>query len=344
MKGKRCARVPLRLLVTFLLFGSVGSFILGQELGHNFSIVPVYAAQSFMFSGAGITAALTTPIQAAGALGSPTPTTSGKTHPQVKPPVKPPVNRPPAKPTATNPAPSGHPGVVPGSPDSTAPAPAPIAPGPAAPPMSRCATTPCGPAVDPVLPVRQPPAGPGKDSNGAPSPLAPDDSAGQKNAPGTNRPDGSSLAESDSPSDGAPSSLSCPASRPAPSGLVTGVSPSLSSMRVSSASTAPCLAHKPAKKAPGSKLPSTTWSNPASAQNQPIQLLVLPQPPAPVTPGAPDATSVQAPAEPIQTPTQQSMAPITSAEPDAPNAQGVQSSAATAPQDDDPAQVAPIAP
>jgi hypothetical protein len=329
MKGKRCARVPLRLLVTFLLFGSVGSFILGQELGHNFSIFPVYAAQSFMFSGAGITAALSTPIQATGALGSPTPTTSTKTRTQIKPPAKPPVNRAPAKPTAT------------------APAPTTIAPGPAAPPTRRCATTLRGPDVNPVSPVPQPPAGTGKSSNGAPPPVSPDGSTGPKNTPGSNGPDGISHAAPASAGNGAPAILLSPASGLAPAGLVSGVSPSLPSERAGVASTTPCLEPKPAKHAVGSNLTSTPSSQTTGAMNQPAQLLVAPQSPAPVTQGAPDATAVQAQAGPIQTPTEQSTAPVTSAESDAPdgaNAQGAQSSATAAPLDNDPAQVAPLAP
>src|SRR5215831_4548322 len=62
-----------RLLLTFLFLGCAGSFILGQEIARALVAIPVYAAQSLTFSGAGITASLVTPIQATGSIGQPTP-------------------------------------------------------------------------------------------------------------------------------------------------------------------------------------------------------------------------------------------------------------------------------
>ncbi len=65
--------VHRRLLLTFLLLGCAGSFVLGQEMARAFAAIPVYAAQSLTFSGAGITASLVTPVQVSGAVGQPTP-------------------------------------------------------------------------------------------------------------------------------------------------------------------------------------------------------------------------------------------------------------------------------
>ena len=73
MRRRQRYTVHRRLLLTFLLLGCAGSFVLGQEMARAVAEIPVYAAQSLTFSGAGITASLVAPIQVSGALGQPTP-------------------------------------------------------------------------------------------------------------------------------------------------------------------------------------------------------------------------------------------------------------------------------
>jgi hypothetical protein len=97
MRRRQRYTVHRRLLLTFLLLGCAGSFVLGQELARAFAAIPVYAAQSLTFSGAGITASLVTPIQAPGAIGQPTPQPKVVKHPS-KPDNKPKGKSPPAKP------------------------------------------------------------------------------------------------------------------------------------------------------------------------------------------------------------------------------------------------------
>jgi hypothetical protein len=122
------------LLLTFLLFGSAGSFILGQEAARAIAAVPIYAAQSITFSGAGITASLVTPLQASGAIGQRTPT------PKV---VKPHSKVLPSK-TASPP----H--SAPAKPPPMAPA---RAPAPVVQPSPPCASAPCDPDPHPAPPT-----------------------------------------------------------------------------------------------------------------------------------------------------------------------------------------------
>jgi hypothetical protein len=156
MRAKRIHAAQMRLLAAFLLLGSVGSFVLGLEMARMVAVVPEYAAQSLAFSGAGITASLSTPLQASGAIGQPTPT---KPRPQTKP-----SSTPPVKHSRSKPVPTGRPVPVvqPGSP---------IAPGPTTSPPLPCANVRCGPGVKPAPPVQPPPAG-APSASGAAAPIA----------------------------------------------------------------------------------------------------------------------------------------------------------------------------
>jgi hypothetical protein len=157
MRSKRRHIVHARLLFTFLFFGSVGSFVLGQEMARTFAAVPAYAAQSLMFSGAGIIASLATPLQASGAIGQPAPTK--KVVKSSSKPSKPsPSKRPSAKPT---PAPQQAPAqpapiVLQGIPIATTPTTAP------------CADASCASNVKPAPAVLPPSGGAVGSSSGAP--------------------------------------------------------------------------------------------------------------------------------------------------------------------------------
>jgi|GEM_PF-5228194 len=157
MRSKRRHIVHARLLFTFLFFGSVGSFVLGQEMARTFAAVPAYAAQSLTFSGAGITASLATPLQASGAIGQPAPTK--KVVKSSSKPSKPsPSKRPSAKPT---PAPHQAPAqptpiVLQGNPIATTPTTAP------------CADASCASSVKPAPAVLPPSGGAVGSSSGAP--------------------------------------------------------------------------------------------------------------------------------------------------------------------------------
>jgi hypothetical protein len=157
MRSKRRYIVHARLLFTFLFFGSVGSFVLGQEMARTFMAIPAYAAQSLMFSGAGITASLATPLQASGAIGQPAP--KKKVVKSSSKPSKPsPSKRPSAKPTPApqqalvQSAPIGLSGV----PTATAPT------------TSPCAGASCAPGVKPAPAVLPPSGGAVGSSSGAP--------------------------------------------------------------------------------------------------------------------------------------------------------------------------------
>jgi hypothetical protein len=157
MRSKRRHIVHARLLFTFLFFGSVGSFVLGQEMARTFAAVPAFAAQSLMFSGAGIIASLATPLQASGAIGQPAPTK--KVVKSSSKPSKPsPSKRPSAKPT---PAPQQAPAqpapiVLQGIPIATTPTTAP------------CADASCASNVKPAPGVLPPSGGAVDPSSGAP--------------------------------------------------------------------------------------------------------------------------------------------------------------------------------
>ena len=139
--------VHRRLLLTFLLLGCAGSFVLGQEMARAFAAIPVYAAQSLTFSGAGITASLVTPLQATGSIGQPTP------QPKVvkqhdKPTNKPKGNGPTTLPvTPPQPAPVKSPPIVLQGPPIGVP-----------PTTNPCATASCAPGVKPEPPVIPPPS------------------------------------------------------------------------------------------------------------------------------------------------------------------------------------------
>src|SRR5262249_51471620 len=108
MRGKRRCLVQMRLLVAFLLLGSAGSFVLGQEIARAVAVVPAYPAQALTFPGAGTTASLSSPVQASGAIGQPTPT---RPQPKVKSPSKPAGNtpvKPSGKAPPTKPASAGQ--------------------------------------------------------------------------------------------------------------------------------------------------------------------------------------------------------------------------------------------
>src|SRR6516164_8523350 len=105
MRQRQRYTVHRRLLLTFLLLGCAGSFVLGQEMARALAQIPVYAAQSLTFSGAGITASLVAPVQASGAIGQPTPQPKVVKHPS-KPATKPKSKGPSAKPAAPPQAPA----------------------------------------------------------------------------------------------------------------------------------------------------------------------------------------------------------------------------------------------
>jgi hypothetical protein len=138
--------VHRRLLLTFLLLGSAGSFVLGQEMARAFAAIPVYAAQSLTFSGAGITASLVAPIQVSGAIGQLTPQPKVVKRPS-KPPSKSKGKGPSSKPAAPQQAPVKSPPIVPqGAPIQVSPT------------TSSGASASCLPGVQPAPPVIPPPA------------------------------------------------------------------------------------------------------------------------------------------------------------------------------------------
>jgi hypothetical protein len=139
--------VHRRLLLTFLLLGCAGSFVLGQEMARAFAAIPVYAAQSLTFSGAGITASLVTPLQATGSIGQPTP--------------QPKVVKQPSKPT--NKLKSKGPTTKPLTPPQQAPVKSPPivlhgVPVQVSSTVSPCESAACLPGVKPAPPVVPPPA------------------------------------------------------------------------------------------------------------------------------------------------------------------------------------------
>jgi hypothetical protein len=133
MRGTRRYFVHTRLLFAFLLVGSLGSFVLGQEIARAVVALPVYAEQSLTFSGAGLAASLTTPLQASGAIGKPTPTPQPPTKPRPKKRSTPTIHTAPV--------------VLRGSPITVD-----------GPKMKPCANAPCDPTIKPAPPVRLPPA------------------------------------------------------------------------------------------------------------------------------------------------------------------------------------------
>jgi hypothetical protein len=136
MRRRQRYTVHRRLLLTFLLLGCAGSFILGQEMARAFAAVPVYAAQSLTFSGAGITASLVTPIQAPGAVGQPTP--------------QPKVVKQPSRPTSKS---KGKgPSSKPAAPAQAPPIALQGAPIQVAPTTSPCVSASCLPGVQPTPP------------------------------------------------------------------------------------------------------------------------------------------------------------------------------------------------
>lgn len=139
--------VHRRLLLTFLLLGCAGSFVLGQEMARAFVGIPVYAAQSLTFSGAGITASLVTPLQATGSIGQPTPQPKVVKHPD-KPTNKSKGKGPTTKPvTSPQPAPVTSPPIVlQGTPIVVPPT------------TNPCASASCAPGVKPEPPVTPPPS------------------------------------------------------------------------------------------------------------------------------------------------------------------------------------------
>jgi hypothetical protein len=141
MRRRQRYTVHRRLLLTFLLLGCAGSFVLGQELARTLAAIPVYAAQSPTFSGAGITASLVTPIQVSGSIGQPTPQPKVVKH-RSKPDNKPQGKSPPTKPAlAPQQTPvNSPPNALQGTP-VTAPATTP-----------RCASASCLPGVTPPPP------------------------------------------------------------------------------------------------------------------------------------------------------------------------------------------------
>jgi hypothetical protein len=122
------------LLLTFLFFGSAGSFVLGQEVARGFAAVSVYAAQPVSFSGAGITASLITPLQASGAIGQRTPT--------------PKVVKPHSKGLSSKPAAPPH-----AAPTKAPPVVLPGAPAPVVQPAPPCGSTPCDLGPHPAPPT-----------------------------------------------------------------------------------------------------------------------------------------------------------------------------------------------
>ncbi|HEX3272305.1 MAG TPA: hypothetical protein VHR15_16790 [Ktedonobacterales bacterium] len=215
MRRRQRYTVHRRLLLTFLLLGCAGSFVLGQEMARALAEIPVYAAQSLTFSGAGITASLVTPIQVSGAIGQPTPQAKVVKQPS-KPTTKSKGNGPSSKPTTPKQSPAKSPPIVlPGTPVQVSPN------------ASPCASASCLPGVKPAPPVVPPPA------------TAPTGIASNETGASTGSLDGSSTA---SPS-GAPP-LQCE-----PHGLVSRhASPAQREMHARCASTMPANGVSPAKK------------------------------------------------------------------------------------------------
>jgi hypothetical protein len=146
MRWKQRYTVHRRLLLTFLLLGCAGSFVLGQEMARALAEIPVYAAQSLTFSGAGITASLVTPIQVSGAIGQPTPQPKVVKQPSKKT-TKSKGKGPSSKPATPQQAPAKSPPIVlHGSPVQVSPT------------VSPCASASCLPGVKPAPPVIPPPA------------------------------------------------------------------------------------------------------------------------------------------------------------------------------------------
>jgi hypothetical protein len=145
MRRRQRYTVHRRLLLTFLLLGCAGSFVLGQEMARAFAAIPVYAAQSLTFSGAGITASLVAPFQATGSIGQPTPQPKVVKHtnkPTSKPKGKGPTTKPVTPPVA---APVTSPPIVlQGTPVAIPPT------------TSPCASATCLPGVQPAPPVIPP--------------------------------------------------------------------------------------------------------------------------------------------------------------------------------------------
>jgi hypothetical protein len=142
MRRRQRYTVHRRLLLTFLLLGCAGSFVLGQEMARAFAAIPVYAAQSLTFSGAGITASLVAPIQVSGAIGQPTPQPKVVKQPS-RPTSKSKGKGPSSKPAAPVKSP---PIVLQGTPIQVSPT------------TSPCASASCLPGVRPAPPVIPPPA------------------------------------------------------------------------------------------------------------------------------------------------------------------------------------------
>ena len=139
--------VHRRLLLTFLLLGCAGSFVLGQEMARAFAAIPVYAAQSLTFSGAGITASLVTPLQATGSIGQPTP------QPKVVKQHDKPTNKPKGNGPTTLPVMPPQPAPVKSPPIVLQGAPIVVSPT-----TNPCASASCAPGVKPEPPVTPPPS------------------------------------------------------------------------------------------------------------------------------------------------------------------------------------------
>jgi len=137
--------VHRRLLLTFLLFGCAGSFVLGQEMARAFAAIPVYAAQSLTFSGAGITASLVTPLQATGSIGQPTP------QPKVVKQHDKPTNKPKGNGPTTLPVMPPQPAPVKSPPIVLQGAPIVVPPT-----TNPCASASCAPGVKPKPPIIPP--------------------------------------------------------------------------------------------------------------------------------------------------------------------------------------------
>jgi hypothetical protein len=227
MRRKQRYTVHRRQLLTFLLLGCVGSFILGQEMARAFAAIPVYAAQSLTFSGAGITASLITPIQVSGAIGQPTPQPKVVKHPS-KPATKSKGKGLSSKPAAPQQTPVNTPPIaLPGTTIQVSPS------------ASPCASASCLPSVNPAPPVVPPPVV-------LPLAAVPTGITHTDAGSSTSSLDGSSTASSS----GAPS-LQC-----APPGLVSRpASPAQRETQARCASTKPdndaSFAKKPQPASPG---------------------------------------------------------------------------------------------
>jgi len=150
MRQRQRYTVHRRLLLTFLLLGCAGSFVLGQEIARALAEIPVYAAQSLTFSGAGITASLVTPIQVSGAIGQPTPQPKVVKQPS-KPAAKPKGKGPSSKPATPHQSPVQSPPIaLQGTPVQVPPTVSSL--------VSPCVSASCLPDVKPAPPVVPPPA------------------------------------------------------------------------------------------------------------------------------------------------------------------------------------------